>query len=172
MSSLWPVASECYVTRGFRQIYVPVAVYGAQPGRFGKTVLLLERTLVDCERILGNSAQHLPAGERQRIARTSPTMGAFVNLGDVTGLIHISQLSPRRIGHPTEVVNVDDSVMVTVLTVDLDAEQVSLKLKTADRTPAFVGRCPNRLQRARVRHGPQGTPRGSTASVHTDVLPT
>jgi small subunit ribosomal protein S1 len=60
--------------------------------------------------------------------------GAFVNLGDdVTGLIHISQLSTKRLGHPTEVVNVDDSVMVTVLKVDVDAERVSLKLHTENR---------------------------------------
>ncbi|MGV7990935.1 S1 RNA-binding domain-containing protein [Mycobacterium kansasii] len=56
--------------------------------------------------------------------------GAFVDLGDhVTGLIHISQLSTRRVGHPTEVVNVDDAVTVTVLKVDLESGRVSLKLK-------------------------------------------
>ena len=60
--------------------------------------------------------------------------GAFVMGDDVTGLIHISQLSLRRLGHPTEIVNVDDSVMVTVLKVDVDAERVSLKLKTENRT--------------------------------------
>ncbi len=66
--------------------------------------------------------------------------GAFVNLGDdVTGLIHISQLSTKRLGHPTEVVNVDDSVMVTVLKVDVDAERVSLKLKTENRTRRSSG---------------------------------
>jgi ribosomal protein S1 len=72
---------------------------------------------------------------RANSAENVTDFGAFVSLGDdVTGLIHISQLSSRRLGHPTEVVNVDDSVMVTVLKVDMDAERVSLKLKTESRT--------------------------------------
>jgi small subunit ribosomal protein S1 len=69
------------------------------------------------------------------VIKNVTNFGAFVNLGDdVTGLIHISQLSTKRLGHPTEVVNVDDRVMVTVLKVDVDAERVSLKLKTENRT--------------------------------------
>lgn len=78
----------------------------------------------------------ITAGETMSgVIKNVTDFGAFVNLGDdVTGLIHISQLSSRRLGHPTEVVNVDDSVMVTVLKVDVDAERVSLKLKTAKRT--------------------------------------
>lgn len=66
------------------------------------------------------------------VVKNVTTFGAFVNLGDdVTGLIHISQLSPhRRPGHPTEVVNVGDNVMVTVLNVNVAAERVSLKLKS------------------------------------------
>lgn len=69
------------------------------------------------------------------VIKNVTNFGAFVNLGDdVTGLIHISQLSTKRLGHPTEVVNIDDSVMVTVLKVDVDAERVSLKLKTENST--------------------------------------
>jgi hypothetical protein len=69
------------------------------------------------------------------VIKNVTNFGAFVDLGDdVTGLIHISQLSTKRVGHPTEVVNVDESVMVTVLKVDVDAERVSLKLKTENHT--------------------------------------
>ncbi|MDP7707438.1 S1 RNA-binding domain-containing protein [Mycobacterium sp. TY815] len=63
------------------------------------------------------------------VVKSIAVFGAFVNLGhDVTGLIHISQLATRRVGHPTEVVNVDDNVIVTVLNVDVEAGRVSLKL--------------------------------------------
>jgi small subunit ribosomal protein S1 len=58
-----------------------------------------------------------------------------VNLGDdVTGLIHISQLSTQRPGHPTEIVNVGDSLTVIVLKVDVGTGRVSLRLKTAHHT--------------------------------------
>jgi ribosomal protein S1 len=68
------------------------------------------------------------------VIKNVTNFGAFVNLGDdVTGLIHISQLSTKRLRHPTEVVNVDDNVTVTVLKVDIDAERVSLKLNTQNR---------------------------------------
>ncbi|MBU8820887.1 S1 RNA-binding domain-containing protein [Mycolicibacterium goodii] len=68
------------------------------------------------------------------VVRNITDYGAFVSLGDdVTGLIHISQLSRRRISHPSEIVNVDDAVMVIVVSVDLEAERVSLKLKAPDR---------------------------------------
>ena len=63
------------------------------------------------------------------VIRNVTNFGAFVSLGDdVSGMIHISQLSTRRLAHPTEVVNVDDSVVVTVLKVDLDTGRISLKL--------------------------------------------
>lgn len=55
--------------------------------------------------------------------------GAFVDLGDVDGLIHISQLANRRIDHPSEVVDVGDAVTVLVQDVDLTRERVSLSLR-------------------------------------------
>ncbi|WP_328397980.1 S1 RNA-binding domain-containing protein [Nocardia sp. NBC_00416] len=69
------------------------------------------------------------------VIKNVTNFGAFVDLGDaVTGLIHISHLSARRPGHPTEVVNVGDNVTVAVLNVDFDRERVSLSLKAESRT--------------------------------------
>jgi S1 RNA binding domain len=56
--------------------------------------------------------------------------GAFVDLGDVDGLIHKSRLGRRRVEHPSEVVTVGDTVSVMVVEVDLERERVSLTLKT------------------------------------------
>jgi ribosomal protein S1 len=56
--------------------------------------------------------------------------GAFVNLGDVDGLIHKSRLGRRRIDHPSDVVNVGDTVAVIVVEVDVEQGRVSLALKT------------------------------------------
>ncbi|KPU44856.1 hypothetical protein OXPF_13340 [Oxobacter pfennigii] len=55
--------------------------------------------------------------------------GAFVDLGGVDGLIHISELSWGRVKHPSEVVKEGDSVEVYVLSVDKDKERISLSLK-------------------------------------------
>ena len=64
-------------------------------------------------------------GEIKRITN----FGAFVDIGGVDGLIHISELSWGRVKHPTEVVNVGDMVEVEVLSFDEDKGRVSLGLK-------------------------------------------
>ncbi len=55
--------------------------------------------------------------------------GAFVDLGGIDGLLHITDMSWGRVNHPSEVVNVGDEVRVTVLKFDRDAERVSLGMK-------------------------------------------
>ncbi len=55
--------------------------------------------------------------------------GVFVNLGGADGLIHISQLSWGRIGHPREVVEIGDEVTVAVLHLDMKKQRISLSRK-------------------------------------------
>ncbi|MDP2233134.1 MAG: S1 RNA-binding domain-containing protein, partial [Actinomycetota bacterium] len=54
--------------------------------------------------------------------------GAFVDLGGIDGLVHISELSWSHVNHPSEVVKVGDPVQVQVLDVDLGRERISLGL--------------------------------------------
>lgn len=61
--------------------------------------------------------------------------GAFVNLGGVDGLVHISELAWKRIKHPSEVVRVGEDVDVRVLGVDRNRERISLSLKQARPDP-------------------------------------
>lgn len=61
--------------------------------------------------------------------------GAFVDLGGLDGLIHISELSWNHINHPSEVVKVGDDVEVEVLEVDLNRERISLGLKQTQEDP-------------------------------------
>lgn len=61
--------------------------------------------------------------------------GAFVNLGGVDGLVHISEMSWKRIKHPSEVVRVGEHVDVRVLGVDRSRERISLSLKQARPDP-------------------------------------
>ena len=61
--------------------------------------------------------------------------GAFVDLGGVDGLVHVSELSWKHIDHASEVVEVGQEVTVEVLEVDLDRERVSLSLKATQEDP-------------------------------------
>ena len=61
--------------------------------------------------------------------------GAFVDLGGVDGLVHVSELSWKHIDHPSEVVAVGDEVTVEVLEIDNDRERVSLSLKATQEDP-------------------------------------
>ena len=61
--------------------------------------------------------------------------GAFVNLGGVDGLVHISEMSWKRIKHPSEIVRVGEQVDVRVLGVDRGKERISLSLKQARPDP-------------------------------------
>ena len=61
--------------------------------------------------------------------------GAFVDLGGVDGLVHVSELSWKHIEHASEVVEVGQEVTVEILEVDLDRERVSLSLKATQEDP-------------------------------------
>ncbi|MEY3364600.1 MAG: hypothetical protein RL332_400, partial [Actinomycetota bacterium] len=66
---------------------------------------------------------------------SSVNFGAFVDLGGVDGLVHVSELSWKHIDHPGEVVEVGDEVTVEVLEVDFERERVSLSLKATQEDP-------------------------------------
>ncbi len=61
--------------------------------------------------------------------------GAFVDLGGVDGMVHTSELSWRRIKHPSEVVNVGDVIKVYVKSFDPETKRISLGYKTEDMDP-------------------------------------
>ena len=61
--------------------------------------------------------------------------GVFVNVGDVEGLIHISELTWRRISHPSDVVQLGDEVTVSVLAIDNENSKLSLGMKQLTEDP-------------------------------------
>ena len=72
---------------------------------------------------------------RPGVVSSIVNFGAFVDLGGVDGLVHVSELSWKHIDHPSEVVEVGDEVTVEVLDVDMDRERVSLSLKATQEDP-------------------------------------
>jgi small subunit ribosomal protein S1 len=80
--------------------------------------------------------ESLKKGERRKGSVSSiVNFGAFVDLGGVDGLVHVSELSWRHVEHPSEVVSVGQEVEVEVLDVDMERERVSLSLKATQADP-------------------------------------
>ena len=78
----------------------------------------------------------LKAGERRKgVVSSIVNFGAFVDLGGVDGLVHVSELSWKHVDHPSEVVQVGQEVEVEVLGVELERERVSLSLKATQEDP-------------------------------------
>lgn len=61
--------------------------------------------------------------------------GAFVDIGGMDGLVHVSELSWRHVENPNEIVNVGDIVKVKVLEIDNDKERISLSIKQVTEDP-------------------------------------
>ena len=97
-----------------------------------RRVLLEEGRKNERAEILGK----LTKGMRLKGAVSSIVdFGAFVDLGGIDGLVHISELSWNHVNHPSEVVKVGDEVEVEVLDVDLQRERISLGLKQTTEDP-------------------------------------
>src|SRR5580692_11162001 len=76
-----------------------------------------------------------PGEVRRGVVSSVVNFGAFVDLGGMDGLIHVSELSWKHVDHPSSVVAVGDEVEVRVLDVDLDRERISLSLKATQQDP-------------------------------------
>jgi len=76
-----------------------------------------------------------PGEVRHGVVSSVVNFGAFVDLGGMDGLIHVSELSWKHVDHPSSVVTVGDEVEVRVLDVDLDRERISLSLKATQQDP-------------------------------------
>ena len=79
---------------------------------------------------------NLKPGERRRgVVSSVVNFGAFVDLGGMDGLVHVSELSWKHVNHPGDVVAVGDEIDVEVLEVDMDRERISLSLKATQQDP-------------------------------------
>ena len=79
---------------------------------------------------------NLKPGEiRPGVVSSVVNFGAFVDLGGMDGLVHVSELSWKHVDHPSSVVTVGDEVTVQVLDVDLSRERISLSLKATQQDP-------------------------------------
>ncbi|MFD0965607.1 30S ribosomal protein S1 [Seminibacterium arietis] len=86
----------------------------------------------DREEILANLVE---GSEVKGTVKNLTEYGAFVDLGGVDGLLHITDMAWKRVKHPSEIVNVGDEITVKVLKFDRDRSRVSLGLKQLGQDP-------------------------------------
>ncbi len=76
-----------------------------------------------------------PGEVREGVVSSVVNFGAFVDLGGMDGLVHVSELSWKHVDHPSTVVTVGDRITVQVLEVDYSRERISLSLKATQQDP-------------------------------------
>src|SRR5262249_61066279 len=72
---------------------------------------------------------------REGVVKNITDFGAFVDLGGIDGLLHITDMSWDRIGHPSELLKIDQEVEIKILHIDKDKEKIALGLKQTKENP-------------------------------------
>ena len=78
----------------------------------------------------------LAEGEvREGVVKNITDYGAFVDLGGIDGLLHVTDMSWRRVSHPSQVLNVGDTVQVKIIRINADTQRISLGMKQLQDDP-------------------------------------
>ncbi len=103
-----------------------------------RNIVISRRSLIERQREEDRAylMQELEVGQiRKGIVKNIADFGAFVDLGGIDGLLHITDMAWERIGHPTEMVSIDQEIEVKVLHIDREKQKIALGLKQKDRNP-------------------------------------
>lgn len=109
-----------------------------EANRARKNVILSHRAVMERERAEKRDkliAELAPGQLRDGIVRSLRDFGAFVDLGGVDGLIHVSKLSWDRIGHPKEVLSEGQDVKVKIEKIDKETGKIALSYREAAANP-------------------------------------
>ena len=74
---------------------------------------------------------------RDGVVKNIADFGAFVDLGGIDGLLHITDMAWGRVGHPSDVVSIDQKLRIKILSIDREKEKVALGLKQKTASPWF-----------------------------------
>jgi small subunit ribosomal protein S1 len=103
-----------------------------------KNIVISRRKLIETERDSAKKRllESIKEGDVVNgVVKNIIDFGAFVDLGGIDGLLHITDMSWGRINHPSEVLKVDQKIEVKVLKVDRDNEKIALGLKQRETSP-------------------------------------
>ena len=103
-----------------------------------KNIVVSRRRLIEeaREKEKKELLEHLQIGDtREGTVKNIADFGAFVDLGGIDGLLHITDMSWGRINHPTEMVKIDEKIEVMILNIDYEKEKIALGLKQKTKSP-------------------------------------
>ena len=101
-------------------------------------MVVSRRELLEAERISKKAEvlEHIQMGDvREGVVKNITDFGVFLDLDGIDGLLHITDMSWDRVGHPSEVVKIDEEIEVKVLNIDRDKEKIALGLKQLKVNP-------------------------------------
>ncbi|HVT91137.1 MAG TPA: 30S ribosomal protein S1 [Tepidisphaeraceae bacterium] len=103
-----------------------------------RNIVISRRKMIEQQReeMKRKTFDSLEVGQvRKGIVKNIADFGAFIDLGGIDGLLHITDMSWGRINHPSEVIKIDQEIEVKVLSIDKDKEKIALGLKQKDASP-------------------------------------
>ncbi|MEX2545725.1 MAG: 30S ribosomal protein S1 [Phycisphaeraceae bacterium] len=103
-----------------------------------RNIVISRRKLIEEER--AEKRKHLLTNIKEGdlvtgVVKNIADFGAFVDLGGIDGLLHITDMSWGRVGHPSDVVKIDQKIEVKILNIDYDKEKIALGLKQKEASP-------------------------------------
>ena len=103
-----------------------------------RNIVVSRRRLIEEERETAKQRllNEMRVGQmRDGVVKNIADFGAFVDLGGIDGLLHITDLAWGRVGHPSEAVSIDQKLSVKILSIDREKEKVALGLKQKTASP-------------------------------------
>lgn len=103
-----------------------------------RNIVISRRKMIEQQRedLKRKTMDALVVGEvRKGTVKNIAEFGAFIDLGGIDGLLHITDMSWGRINHPSEVLKIDEEIEVKVLSIDKEKEKIALGLKQKEASP-------------------------------------
>jgi small subunit ribosomal protein S1 len=103
-----------------------------------RNIVISRRKLIEEERIRQkkDTLERLQVGQIVKgTVKNIADFGAFIDLGGIDGLLHITDMSWGRLNHPSDLLKIDQEIEVKVLQIDLNKEKIALGLKQKDASP-------------------------------------
>jgi small subunit ribosomal protein S1 len=103
-----------------------------------RNIVVSRRSLIEKQRQEDREQllRELEVGQvRKGVVKNIAEFGAFVDLGGIDGLLHITDMSHGRIGHPSELVSIDQEIDVMILNIDYEREKIALGMKQMTPSP-------------------------------------
>ncbi len=103
-----------------------------------RNIVISRRKMIEQQReeLKKKTIEGLTAGEvRKGTVKNIADFGAFIDIGGIDGLLHITDMSWGRVNHPSEMLKIDQEIEVKVLSIDKEKEKIALGLKQKDASP-------------------------------------